>query len=127
MSYINDALRKAQKDKDNRYEPFGEIIVPGPEGPSRLRKRRAVLGTTAALGILGCAALFFAVYGLQQPAARTKGAPPPSATVAEMPAPKATEGAIRPPDAYKGKGIRYQGEVVRLKPGKAAKAVGAKA
>lgn len=30
--------------------------------------------------------------------------------------------AIRPPDAYKGKGIRYEGEVVRLKPGKAAKA-----
>ena len=27
--------------------------------------------------------------------------------------------AIRPPDAYKGKGIRYVGEVVRLKPGKA--------
>ena len=29
---------------------------------------------------------------------------------------------VRPPDAYKGKGIRYAGEVVRLKPGKAAKA-----
>ena len=26
---------------------------------------------------------------------------------------------IHPPDAYKGKGIRYAGEVVRLKPGKA--------
>ena len=26
---------------------------------------------------------------------------------------------IRPPDAYKGKGIRFQGEVLRLKPGKA--------
>ena len=32
--------------------------------------------------------------------------------------------AIRPPDSYKGKGIRYAGEVVRLKPGKAGKAVG---
>ena len=32
--------------------------------------------------------------------------------------------AIRPPDAYKGKGIRYVGEVVRLKAGKAVKAVG---
>jgi large subunit ribosomal protein L6 len=31
---------------------------------------------------------------------------------------------IRPPDAYKGKGIRYGGEVVRLKPGKAGKAIG---
>jgi large subunit ribosomal protein L6 len=27
--------------------------------------------------------------------------------------------AIRPPDAYKGKGIRYLGELVRLKAGKA--------
>ncbi len=32
--------------------------------------------------------------------------------------------AIRPPDVYKGKGIRYAGEYVRLKPGKAGKAVG---
>lgn len=32
--------------------------------------------------------------------------------------------AIRPPDAYKGKGIRYGGEVVRLKAGKAGKAAG---
>lgn len=28
---------------------------------------------------------------------------------------------IRPPDAYKGKGIRYVGEEIKLKPGKAAK------
>ena len=32
--------------------------------------------------------------------------------------------AIRPPDAYKGKGIRYVGELVRLKPGKAGKTIG---
>jgi len=32
--------------------------------------------------------------------------------------------AIRPPDAYKGKGIRYAGEQVRLKAGKAGKAIG---
>ncbi len=32
--------------------------------------------------------------------------------------------AIRPPDAYKGKGIRYAGETVRLKAGKAGKAIG---
>ncbi len=30
--------------------------------------------------------------------------------------------AIRKPDKYKGKGIRYQGEVLKLKPGKKAKA-----
>lgn len=33
--------------------------------------------------------------------------------------------AIRPPDAYKGKGIRYVGEAVKLKPGKAAVGTGA--
>ncbi len=33
--------------------------------------------------------------------------------------------AVRPPDHYKGKGIRYAGERVRLKPGKSGK-VGAK-
>jgi len=33
---------------------------------------------------------------------------------------------IRPPDAYKGKGIRYAGERVTLKPGKAGKVVGKK-
>ena len=35
---------------------------------------------------------------------------------------------IKKPDAYKGKGIRYKGEIIKLKPGKAAKvgaAVGA--
>ena len=32
--------------------------------------------------------------------------------------------AIRPPDAYKGKGIRYAGEIVHLKAGKAGKAIG---
>ena len=30
--------------------------------------------------------------------------------------------AIRPADSYKGKGVRYLGEIVRLKPGKAGKA-----
>jgi len=33
--------------------------------------------------------------------------------------------SLRPPDHYKGKGVRYAGEYVRLKPGKAGK-VGAK-
>jgi large subunit ribosomal protein L6 len=32
--------------------------------------------------------------------------------------------AIHPPDGYKGKGIRYAGEPVRLKAGKAGKAIG---
>jgi large subunit ribosomal protein L6 len=34
--------------------------------------------------------------------------------------------SIRPPDVYRGKGIKYAGEVVRHKAGKAAKAIGGK-
>jgi len=34
--------------------------------------------------------------------------------------------AIRPPEPYKGKGIKYKGERIRRKAGKAAKAAGAK-
>ncbi len=34
--------------------------------------------------------------------------------------------AIRPPDPYKGKGIRYVGEPVKLKPGKAGRTIGGK-
>lgn len=33
--------------------------------------------------------------------------------------------AVRPPEPYKGKGIKYQGEWIRRKVGKAAKAIGA--
>ena len=33
---------------------------------------------------------------------------------------------VKPPEPYKGKGIRYAGEYVRRKPGKAGKAAGAK-
>jgi tetratricopeptide (TPR) repeat protein len=98
MSYINDALKRAQKDKDNRYERFGGVIASGPEGPKRPRKRRAIVGTVVALAILVSAVLLFAVHGLQQPSVRPKGAPPPPATVAERPAPKAVERAVPPPD-----------------------------
>jgi len=34
--------------------------------------------------------------------------------------------AIRPPEPYKGKGIKYKGEKIRRKAGKAAKTVGTK-
>ncbi len=35
--------------------------------------------------------------------------------------------AMRPPDHYKGKGIRYAGEYIKLKPGKAGRVIGKKA
>jgi tetratricopeptide (TPR) repeat protein len=121
MSYINDALRKAQKEKDNRYEPFGGVIAPGPEGPNRARKRRVIVGTIVALVILVSAVLLFAVYGLQQPSARPKEAAPPlPATVAEKPAPKATERAIRSPDGppvTREADVRYQEALIAQRVG----------
>jgi tetratricopeptide (TPR) repeat protein len=120
MSYINDALRKAQKDKDNRYKRFGGVIAPSPEGPNRPRKRRAIVGAIAALAILASAVLLFAVYGLQQPSARPKGAPPPPATVAEKPSPKAAERAVRPPEgppAVSEADVRYQEALIAQRTG----------
>lgn len=120
MSYINDALKRAQKDKDNRYERFGGVIASGPEGPKRQRKRRAIVGTAVALAILVSAVLLFAVYGLQQPSARLKGAPPPPATVAEKPAPKVTERAVPPPDgppAAREADVRYQEALIAQRMG----------
>ena len=97
MSYINEALKKSQKEKDNRYESFGGIIASGPERPNRPRKRRFIVGTAAALVILVSAVLLFAVYGLQRPSAEPKGVSPPQAIVAAKPAPKVAEEVAQPP------------------------------
>ena len=35
----------------------------------------------------------------------------------------ATIRSVRPPNAYTGKGVRYEGEFIKLKPGKSAKRV----
>ncbi|MDA8126957.1 MAG: tetratricopeptide repeat protein [Deltaproteobacteria bacterium] len=49
MSYINEALKKAQKEKDSRYERFGGIIAAGPAPAGRDRKRRLAVGAAFAL------------------------------------------------------------------------------
>ncbi len=98
MSYINDALRKAQKDKDNRYEPFGGVIAPNPDAARRPRNQKAVFGSAAALVILVSVVLLFAVYGLKQPSAQPEGVSRSPATVTETPAPAATAKAVRPAD-----------------------------
>lgn len=42
MSYINDALKKAQQDKDNRYSHYGGIIPQLPGRPARSWKKWAI-------------------------------------------------------------------------------------
>lgn len=55
MSYINDALRKAQQEKDSRYSRYGGVIsgLPGP----RSHKRRTLLAVAASVTLM-LAALF---------------------------------------------------------------------
>jgi tetratricopeptide (TPR) repeat protein len=77
MSYINDALRKAQKEKDGRYERFGAIIAPCPEKPDHPGKRGFVLGAGGALLIVVPVGLFLVFYGLYRPSFVKEGIPVP--------------------------------------------------
>lgn len=122
MSYINDALRKAQKDKDNRYGLYGDVIAPIPEGPGRPRRQRAILGKAVVLVSLVSAVLLLAVYGLQRPYSRPGDAPPTAPpTAVEKPAPKAEERAVRPaggpPVAQREADLRYQEGLVAQRAG----------
>ena len=76
MSYINDALRKAQRERDGRYERFGGIIATGPEKPRQPRKRRLAIGAAFALVVLIPAGLILAVYVLAATVPDEKGGPP---------------------------------------------------
>ena len=73
MSYINEALKKAQRDRDSRYERFGGIIASSPAGTKKSGKRKLAIGSAIALIILIPAGLLMAVYFLQQPSPLKKG------------------------------------------------------
>jgi tetratricopeptide (TPR) repeat protein len=92
MSYINEALRKAQRERDNRYEQFGGIIAACPGGADRLRKRRVVL-FAAALIVLVSTALLLAVQALHQSPVAQKA---PQSSVAGTPAPSAAATSSAP-------------------------------
>jgi tetratricopeptide (TPR) repeat protein len=97
MSYINDALRKAQRERDGRYERLGVVIAARPEAPRQPRNRRLTVGAAFALLVLIPTGLLLAVYVLQQPSPMKKGAPPPAAAGSPAPlqsvAPQAARGA----------------------------------
>ena len=76
MSYINEALKKAQRDRESRYERFGGIIASGPVGTEKSGKRKLVIGAAIALIVLIPTGLLMAVYFLQQPSPVIKGSPP---------------------------------------------------
>ncbi|MCE5262221.1 MAG: tetratricopeptide repeat protein [Deltaproteobacteria bacterium] len=86
MSYINEALRKAQRERDNRYGQFGGIIAACPSADDRFRKRRSLLFAAAAALLLVSALLLFAVRAPQPSPAVTKAPLPAAAAVALPPA-----------------------------------------
>ncbi len=92
MSYINDALRKAQRERDGRYERFGGIIASGPERPGQPRKRRVAV--VAALLVVIPAGLLLAVYILQPPPVK-KGTSLPPPAVNSAPSQIATQSTAR--------------------------------
>jgi tetratricopeptide (TPR) repeat protein len=85
MSYINDALRKAQRERDNRYGKFGGIVAAASGGADRLGKRRVVLFAAAAI-VLVSTALLFALQAWHPSPVEQKA---PQSSVAEPPAPPA--------------------------------------
>jgi tetratricopeptide (TPR) repeat protein len=84
MSYINDALRKAQKERDGRYERFSGIITPGLSEPGQPQKRRLAIAAAIVLFSLVAAGLLLTLYILYQPSSTDKGIKQPVA--AENPA-----------------------------------------
>lgn len=115
MSYIDDALRKAQRERDGRYERFGGIIASGPAAPPRSRKRLAA-GAVLVFVALGLVGALLAV-SLQRPSPAKRDAPrlvAASDPAAAVPSPSAAgtppgEGA-RENAVVPGKGTPPQGQ-----------------
>jgi tetratricopeptide (TPR) repeat protein len=105
MSYINDALRKAQRERDKRYGDFGGIRAVGPDGADRLWKRRVVL--VMALILLVSTGVLITVRALHQPNPPARkasqfsvagtAAPPAAATQPEPKAMASSSTAVQPP------------------------------
>ncbi len=84
MSYINDALRKAQKEKDGRYEGLSGIMTPVLSEPGQSQKRWLTGVKAIGLFSLVAAGLLLTLYVRYQPSPPDKGIKPP--IVAENPA-----------------------------------------
>ena len=118
MSYINDALKKAQQEKDGRYSPCGGIVPPASGRPSRPSGRWALALAMAASSALTALAFWIALSLFadrpadmkQRPSAGPpeKAALPPAASIPEgapvpgpapLAAPEKPEGSVAPADA----------------------------
>lgn len=119
MSYINEALRKAQKERDNRYGKFGGIIAACPVGDDRFSKRRVAFFTAAALLILLVSALLLLTVRAPHPPSPAEKAPqssgagadgPPAAMTQAEPKAASASDAVQPPGGTQTAGetgLRY--------------------
>jgi tetratricopeptide (TPR) repeat protein len=120
MSYINEALKKAQRDRDSRYQRFEGIIASGPAGTKRSAKRKLVIGSSIGLIVLISAGLVMALYFRQSPTPAQKGSSP--SVVSESPEtksvrlPEEKDPVITPPATTDNSA---QGEKTGILPGEA--------
>lgn len=78
MSYITDALRKAQKERDSRYARLGGIVPSGLNEPGRSPKRRRVFVAALILIFLIPVGMLLALYVREKPSSTHKGIQPPA-------------------------------------------------
>jgi tetratricopeptide (TPR) repeat protein len=83
MSYINDALKRAQQDKDSLYSHYGGIISQLPGRPVRSRIKRAVVAVSAVLALTAVLIWMTVEGGFVLPFAGKKGLPLQAGTSAE--------------------------------------------
>lgn len=88
MSYINDALRKAQREREKGYGDFGGIDTAGPGGSGRLGKRW-IVPVGALILFLAAAGVSIAFWVLLRPDPPVRTSPP--SPVAGTPAPEAAK------------------------------------
>jgi tetratricopeptide (TPR) repeat protein len=121
MSYINDALRKAQKERDGRYGIFEGFIAPPPGEEARPGKRLARLGLAALLvgavvvGLLAVRTLdpgFLAVRPPASPPAVAEAPSPPPPAAEAPPPPAVPEPLAEQAAAVSRKAVELQGEAL---------------
>ena len=101
MSYINDALRKAQGERESHYEQFSGIIAPCQGEPARPRKRRFLISAMAVVILLVTACLLMAIYIHRHSFSLGKGSGPsqPVISIGAATARSVVPPAVRPETA----------------------------
>ncbi len=93
MSYINTALKKVQKEKEGRYQPYGDVIISSQKKARHSGKGLFFVVVVIAGGmvILGAAFLAYEYFGMAVKPARTVvSAKPPADVLMQRTAEKAS-------------------------------------